>query len=155
MPPKTRADGAEQSLAEIFPQTLVLEEDKEGMEDWAVSHRTITGSRALRTKKRNVLCHRLEEENEKFTANQEVDSDDMDSLEDVVKDGVDNIKKNSKKIREAIETFSDVAKKSLRENAEFVDVHDKLNTCIEEELEVEENIVKEVRKEMKKFWHKV
>ena len=133
MPPKTRADGEEEkSLAQIFPQTLVLEEDKDGRENWALFHRTITGSRANRTKKKNVLCNRLEEENHNFTDSREFDSDDMDGLEDVVKDGLDYIKKNSKQIREAIETLSDVAKKSLKENAEFVDVHDKLNTVIED-----------------------
>ena len=104
MPPKVipRAEGTGESIAEIFPQRLVVESDKEGLESWSVSHRTISGSRSLRTKKSNVLNNQLREENDKFATDQAVDSDDMDSLDEVMKVGIDNIKKNSQKIRDAI-----------------------------------------------------
>ena len=70
-----------------------------------MSHRTISCSRSLRTKKSNVLSNRLKEENDRFAADQAVDSDDMDNLEEVVRVGIDNIKKNSRKIRDAIEVW--------------------------------------------------
>ena len=112
MPPKVnpRAEGTGESIAEIFPQRLVVESDKEGLESWSVSHRTISGSRSNRTKKSNVLSNRLREENDKFAEEQAVDSDDMDSLDEVIKVGVEYRKKNSQKIRDAIEVLVDVAK---------------------------------------------
>ena len=143
------------SIAEIFPQRLLPVTDKEGQESWSISHRTIAGSRSHRTKKSNVLNTRMREENEKFTEEQAVDSDDMDSLNEVVKRGVAYIEQNSQKVRDAIDVLVEVAKTSMKDNEEYKIVQEQLNACIEEELEVEEKIIKDVRKELKKFKAKV
>ena len=100
MPPKS--DESSGRIVEMFPQKLVAKTDEEGQGAWSVSHRTIGACRSNRMKISNILTKRMKVENERFKMEEDMDSDDMEGLTEVIGKGVKYIEQNSMKVRETI-----------------------------------------------------